>query len=90
MAFSSAQKPYRIAVADPAERPEGVWGRGGALFLDQTEARRAEKNVFVTSPPPHPPLSQGLNPPLERASVHTFRGDCCGEANETKLCYTDL
>ena len=82
MAFSSAQKPYRIAVADPAEGPEG--GVGGGLFLDQTEARRAEKNVFVTSPPHHPPLSQGLDPPLERASVHTFRGDCCGEANEMK------
>ena len=34
------------------------------LFLDQTEARRAEKNFFETTPPP---LSQGLDdrvPPL--------------------------
>ena len=50
--------------------------RGGArppLFLDQTEARRAEKNCFwdrsphylrvwLTAPPP--PLSEGLDPPL--------------------------
>ena len=81
MAFSSARKPYRIAVADPGEGPGG----GGPLFLDQTEARREKKNVFET-PPPHP-LSQDLDPPLDRASVHTFRGDFCDEA---KLRYTDL
>ena len=40
--------------------------RGGArgarppLFLDQTEARRTEKNVFA---PPPPPLSHGLDTP---------------------------
>ena len=39
--------------------------RGGALFLDQTEARRAEKNIFRD----RPPLAQGLDdqappPPL--------------------------
>ena len=40
--------------------------RGGArgarppLFLDQTEARRTEKNVFD----PPPPLFEGLDPPL--------------------------
>ena len=50
MAFSSARKPSRIAVADPE-------GPGGApLFLDQTEARRAEKNVFETPTPPPPYL----------------------------------
>ena len=34
------------------------------LFLDQTEARRAEKNFLETEPPP--PLSQDLDgrPPL--------------------------
>ena len=35
----------------------GAWGGGGGapLFLDQTEARRAEKNVFETAlPPPYP------------------------------------
>ena len=58
---------------------------GGPLFLDQTEARREKKNVFE-APPPHP-LSQDLDPPLDRASVHTFRGDFCDEA---KLRYTDL
>ena len=51
--------------------------RGGArgarppLFLDQTEARRTEKNVFDPPPPlshgldtPPPPLFEGLDPPL--------------------------
>ena len=44
---------------------------GGALFLDQTEARRAEKNLFGDRPPLSqglddraPPLSEGLDPPL--------------------------
>ena len=40
-------------VADPGEES------GPPLFLDQTEARRAEKNFFETRPP-HP-LSQGLD-----------------------------
>ena len=48
-------------------------GGGALLFLDQTEAQRAEKNFFETAPPPHfisgsgwpgPPLSEGLDPPL--------------------------
>ena len=32
-----------------------------SLFLDQTEARRAEKNIFETVPPPSHPPSQGLD-----------------------------
>ena len=48
-------KPFRIhrysSVADPGE------GRGGPLFLDQTEARRVEKNFLETAAP----LSQGLD-----------------------------
>ena len=43
---------------------EGGGGGGGApgppLFLDQTEAQRAKKNVFFETVPP-PPLSQGLD-----------------------------
>ena len=42
------------------------------LFLDQSEARRAEKNFFGDSSPPfskglddRPPLSQGLDPALQ-------------------------
>ena len=38
------------------------------LFLDQTEARRAENKFWrplPTRPPPPPPLSEGLNPPLQ-------------------------
>ena len=52
--------------------------RGGArgarppLFLDQTEARRTEKNFFEPPPPliswsgypSPPPLFEGLDPPL--------------------------
>ena len=47
------------------------------LFLDQTEARRAEKKIFETglplylgvwkTAPPPPPLSEGLDPPLHIA-----------------------
>ena len=56
--------------------------RGGArpplpfmsLFLDQTEARRAEKNFLEIPPPisgcgcppPPPPLSQGLDPAMRK------------------------
>ena len=53
---------------------EGARGRGGGppLFLDQTEAQRAEKNLFGDSLPPYlrvwmigpPGLSEGLDPPL--------------------------
>ena len=54
----------KLAVADPGE------GRGGPScpppqFLDQTEARRAEK-LFLETPPP---LSQGLDPGLACESV---------------------
>ena len=43
-------------MADPGEGP------APPLFLDQSEARRAEKNFFKTShPPPSPRLSQGLD-----------------------------
>lgn len=53
-------------MADPAEGP------GRPLFLDQSEARRAEKTFFLRPPPPlshslddrAPPLSYGLDPPL--------------------------
>ena len=43
--------------------------RGGAappLFVDQTEAQRAEKQFFETAPPPTPPtLSEGLDSPTQ-------------------------
>ena len=59
------------AVADLGEGPGGP---GLPLFLDQTETRRAEKNFFSRPPPsPYlrvwmtapPPLSKGLDPPLQ-------------------------
>ena len=36
-------------------REGGPRGPAPNLFLDQTEARRDEKNVFEDRPPPHPP-----------------------------------
>ena len=46
----------------------GSRGAGGAgsspYFLDQTEARMAEKVFFGDRPPPSPPLSPGLDPAL--------------------------
>ena len=63
-----------LAVADLGEGPGGV-----PPFLDQTEARRADKKFLETSPPPPPylrvwmtrpptptPLSQGVDPALTR------------------------
>ena len=55
-------------VADPGEGPGGPCPR---LFLDQNEARRGEKHFFEAVPPyvrvwmTAPPLSEGLDPPLE-------------------------
>ena len=53
-----------------ADSGEGPGGRG-PLFLDQTEARGAEKSFFRPGPFPYlrvwmtgPPLSEGLDPPL--------------------------
>ena len=48
--------------ADPGEGPGGE-RTAPPLFLDQTQARRAEKKM-ETAPVPHPPLSEGLGPPL--------------------------
>ena len=58
----------RITVADPG---------GSPLFLDQTEARRAEERFFGDRPPPrpHPPsFSQGMDPALHyiKLSVSAF------------------
>jgi len=77
---SHATKPQMIV--DIVDRPVADLGEGPAppspLSLDQTEARGAEKNllwpppspaylrVWMTAPPP--PLSEGLNPPLQ--AVH--------------------
>ena len=62
--------PEFYSVADPGERLGGAWAP--ALFLDQTKARRVEKNFLETCTPPlskdlddRPPfLPQGLNPAL--------------------------
>ena len=54
--FNLINNPSTKSVADPGEGP------APPLFLDQSEARRAEKNFFKTShPPPSPRLSQGLD-----------------------------
>ena len=62
------------AAADPGEGPP-------RLFFYQTEARRAEKKLFGTRPPPlsqglddlppPPPLSEGLDPTLASLSTLT-------------------
>ena len=49
--------------ADPGEGPGGGGSGPSPLFLDQTQARKAEKKI-ETAPVPHPPLSEGLDPPL--------------------------
>ena len=73
----------QVIATEPTDISSGG-SRGGArgaqappLFLDQTEARTAEKlffgrpapllylRVWMTAPPP-PPLSQGLDPALIR------------------------
>ena len=58
----------RITVADTGEAPP--------LFLDQTEARRAQKRFFGDRPLPHPAptFSQGLDPALHyiKLSVSAF------------------
>ena len=47
----SLSSPEFYSVADPGERPGGP---GPPLFLDQTKARRVEKNFLETCPPPPP------------------------------------
>ena len=44
----SLSSPEFYSVADPGERPGGP---GLPLFLDQTKARRVEKNFLETCPP---------------------------------------
>ena len=46
-------------VSDPRLAPGGGGGGRSPLFLDQTEALRAEKNFMETAP--RPTLSQGLD-----------------------------
>ena len=57
-------------MVDPGRSPGDP---GPSLFLDQNEARRAEKNSFKTAPlseglddlpPPPQSLSEGRDPPL--------------------------
>ena len=65
---------YRLyfKVADPGEWPGGGGGSSPPLFLDQTEARRAENFLWETAPPATylrvwmtgPSLSQGVDPAL--------------------------
>ena len=45
-------------MADPGEGPEGP---GPPVFLDQTDARRAEEKFFLNRLPPPSPLCHGLD-----------------------------
>ena len=42
----------------------GTWGPWSPLFLNQTEARRAKKNILETAPPPPQLSAKGLDLPL--------------------------
>ena len=55
---SGRQTGGASAVADPGEGPGGP---GRPSFLDQNEARKAEKKIFLAAAPPPPRLSQGLD-----------------------------
>ena len=66
------------------------------LFLDKTEARRAQKNSLETAPPLSqglddcpPYLSDGLNPPLSWPNMwgnwSRFQTDTCGRGLRKKL-----
>ena len=55
--YTIANTPLSMAVADLGEVPRGT--SFPLLFLDQTEARTAQKNFFGDGAPP--PLSQGLD-----------------------------
>ena len=44
-----------VAVVDPGQGPGGPAASPPPLFLDQTEARRAENFLETAPPPPHPP-----------------------------------
>ena len=58
-----------MAVADPEEGPGGPCP---PLFLDQTEARRAEKN-FLETPPPLPKGLDDFPPPYLKVWIpHCF------------------
>ena len=50
-------------IPNSGESRGGARGGRSPLFLDQTEARRTEKNFFGDRVPP---LSQGLNPALPK------------------------
>ena len=56
--------PYNVLYGNAPVADPGIQGRGPGLppphlFLDQTEARRAEKKFFETPPPPPFPLISG-------------------------------
>ena len=68
-----------------ADQGEGPGGGGPPLFLDQNEARRAEKNFFETAPLSQglddcspPPLSESLDPPLASYTAMLFIASYCG------------
>ena len=74
---SQAAQLDEYSVADPREGPGGPPPPLPPLFLDQTEAQRAKKNVFETPPP----LSQGLNdrapfPPYLKVWIRHWKCQC--------------
>ena len=73
--FTKDYQSHLYSVADPGEGPGG----SAPLFLDQSEARRAEKAWGGDRAPPYlrvwmtgPPLSQGLDPALILTTMSTL------------------
>ena len=61
---SDLDSPKQMQIRRPSQNSGESRDPPLPLFLDQTEARRAEKIWGETAPPP-PPLSQGLDPALQ-------------------------
>ena len=80
-AWQSSTKPpvlktHTWPVANPGEGP-------APLFLDQTEAKRAEKKFFGHRPPP--PLSQGFGTGDEQLKVKSLISRVACYADDTKI-----
>ena len=62
----------------------GAEGPAFPLLIEQSEARRAEKNFFETAPPRPPTLSEGLDPLLNNLQYSSWKVPSC--TNEHNKC----
>ena len=78
---TNINRPIPFVIQSGGSRGGARGGPAPPLFLDQTEARRAEKFFWQTGPPSlcqgldywAPPLSEGLDPPLIQTSQNTCK-----------------